>query len=297
MLLKKTIKFYIDSLYAEKKSPDTISNYSYNLGLLLKSAGDLPLQEISNLHVRGFLAGRAQATKASTVHQAFRVCRSFFNWCVREGFLEKTPMLNIKPPKIGRKVIKTYSMEEIHALNDQCNDKRFLGARNKAIIAVLLDTGIREGELVGLDVNNVDFRSGVIKVKGKGDKERIVKISDKSRKALNKYLFFRDDQINHVDSPAPRDRVFLSEEGRPMTGKGVLTTISRLGKAAGVKTYIHKFRDTCATEFLRAGGDLRTLQIMLGHENISTTAIYLSSMDGDDVIKSHMKFSPGDRFL
>ena len=297
MLLSKTIDFFIDSLYAARKSEQTIDNYKFNLKLFLKYTGDLRLYEVQNTHIRAFQKSRSHL-KAWTVHQSYRVIRRFFNWCVIEGFLESAPMQNVEAPSLGKRVISVYTHEEIQKLLSVCNEKRFIGARNKAMISVLVDTGIREGELVGLDMSKVAFHSGIMKVIGKGDKERVVKVGDKTRKALMKYLFLREDQILNVENPKHNNKVFLSEEGRPLTEKGALTIISRLGRVAGIPhVYIHKFRHTCAVEFLRAGGDLRTLQIMLGHEDIATTSVYLTAMNADDVIRSHLKFSPGDRFL
>ena len=297
MLLSKSIKFYIDSLYAERKSQRTIEIYTLNLSLFTKHTGDIKLQDLSAVHIRAFLAMRSENCEPATVHSAFRSIRTFCNWNVREGFLEKTPFVNIKAPKLDKKIIATYSKIEIQSLLLQCNDKSFLGSRNKALISILLDSGIRESEITNLDTKSIDFRSGIIRVKGKGRKERIVKISDKAIKALGRYMFLREDQIAHVDRPDPKDKVFLSEEGRALTRTGLLTIIRKLGKSAGVKAYIHKFRHTFAIEWLRSGGDIKTLQNILGHENINTTTRYLTALNEDDIINSHRQFSPGDKFL
>ena len=291
MLLQKVIEHYTNSLYAENKSPETVFIYNYNLQLFLKQTGNLKLAEVTPLHARAFMAERIRGRSAHTGHQAFRVLRSFFNWCIREGFVEITPLHNIQAPKLESKVIETYSREDVQKLLALCPQKKFLGARNRAIISCLIDTGMRESELVGLSIKNVDFRGGAMKIKGKGNKERIVHINEKARQALWKYMLLRDLK-------APQAQIlFLSEEMRPLTRRGLLTIISKIGKEVGVKATVHKFRHSCAIEFLRSGGDLATLKQMLGHADIATTMRYLTALNSDDVITAHRKFSPGDKFL
>lgn len=217
-----------------------------NLALFKKHLGDLKILDISAVQIRDFLGARAKTVEPATLHQAFRVLRSFFNWCRREGFIEKSPMENIKAPKLVKKVIPTYTREEIQAMLAVCPLKKFKGARDRAIISIFLDAGIREAELVGMKLNDVDFRGGAIKVFGKGDKERIVHISEKARQALWRYMILRDLKAGN------NQRVFLSESGKSLTEDGLRTVIKKIGRAAGVQeVYIHKFRHTCAMAFLR----------------------------------------------
>jgi site-specific recombinase XerD len=291
MLLTKTIEHYTNGLYAENKSESTVRIYLLNLNQFKTHVGDLKIGDVTALHVRDFMASRR--TKSTyTQHQAFRVLRTFFRWCIAEGFIEKYPMANIKAPELEQKVIQTFTREEIQKMLAVCNVKKFIGARNRAIIALFLDTGMREAELVGLTLNDVDFRGGAIKLKGKGRKERIVHINDKARQSLWKYMLIRD-----VKCPKTELRLFLSEEMRPFTLDGLRTTITKIGKAAGVKAHCHKFRHSCAIIFLRSGGSLATLQHMLGHTNVTTTMRYLTALNSDDVINSHRAHSPGDQFL
>ncbi|MCK9569845.1 tyrosine-type recombinase/integrase [Candidatus Pacearchaeota archaeon] len=300
LILSRTIEYYINALYAERKSEKTVFSYSYNLKRFLGHTGDLKIRDITVHHCRDYqawrsvnnLSGRRKEVSAYTLHQSYRVLNAFFNWCIKEGFVEKNPMANIKPPDLGKNIIQTYTREDIQSLLSACPAKDFRGARNRAIIAMLLDTGIREDELITLNMDKIDYKGGALEVIGKKKKKRIVHISDKCRQALWRYVLLRD-----AKAPVHERRLFLSEEMRPLTGKGLLTIISRLGGKVGVHAYIHKFRHTCAIEFLRAGGNLATLKEMLGHESLETTMKYLTALNSDDVIKAHQEFSPGDRFL
>jgi site-specific recombinase XerD len=293
LLFSRISDYYLKSLGGERKSQRTIDAYRWNLGLFGKTVGKIKLLDIQPAHVRLFLADRAAAHAGSTVHQAFRVLRTFFRWCIREGFLERSPMANIQAPKIDKKVIETYSREEVQALISVCNQKRFTGARNIAAISLFLDTGLRAEELIGLRLDDVDFEQGILKAFGKGKKERVIPFGEKARKALWKYLILRD-----VATPQHELVLFLSEERRPMTRTGLLTTVRKLALAAGVKkANLHKFRHTFATEYLRNGGDLATLQYILGHTNINTTMRYLSSLGLDDAARAHGRASPGNSFL
>jgi len=292
LLLSKVIEFYTNSLYAENKSPETVFIYNHNLQLFIKRVGDLKLVDVDQFHVREYLAERLKGRSSHTGHQAFRVLRSFFNWSIREGFIATSPLHNIQAPKLESKVVQTYTREEVQRMIAECPQKKFLGSRNQAMISCLIDTGMRESELVGLTVDNVDFRGGAMKIRGKGNKERIVHINEKARQALWKYMLLRDLKATRAQTI-----LFLSEEMRPITRRGLLSIIVKIGKDAGVKANVHKFRHSCAIEFLRSGGDLATLRQMLGHTTINTTMRYLSALNSDDVIIAHRKYSPGDKFL
>jgi integrase/recombinase XerC len=295
LLLSKVIEHFINGLHAEKKSPYTILNYEYNLGLFSKHSADRRLQEITPEHIRGFLAFRARDTSPATLHQAFRVLRTFFKWCAREGLLKFYPMENIKAPKLEQKVIATFTSEEIKKLLSSCPQRTFLGERNRSIILCLLDTGMRAFELININLNDVDYRLGIVKVKGKGNKERLMRIGDKTRQVLWKYLLIRD-----IKAQADQERLFLSEEMRPLTRRGLTTIIYKLGQRAGLKNIRcspHTFRHTFAVNFLRAGGNIRDLQNLGGWADIQSLVRYTSSLTSEDALRAHKKFSPVDRML
>jgi integrase/recombinase XerC/integrase/recombinase XerD len=295
LLLSRTIEHFINGLYAENKSAHTIFNYRHNLSLLEKSLPKAKLLDIRAEELRTFLASRAQGRAAATTHQAFRVLRTFFKWCVREGLLESSPVKNIKAPKLEYKVVSTFTTMECNALLQICPQKTFLGERNRSIILCLLDTGMRAHELVNLRLNDVDFRLGIVKVMGKGGKERLMRLGEKARQTLWRYMLIRD-----VKAPPTREYLFLSEEMKPLTRNGLTTIIAKLGKKAGiskVRCSPHTFRHTFAVQFLRAGGNIRDLQQLGGWSDLSSVVRYTSSLSIDDALRAHEKFSPADHLL
>jgi integrase/recombinase XerC len=270
-------------------------SYEYNLGLFSKHSPGWRLQEITPEQIRSFLAARAQGNSPATLHQAFRVLRTFFRWCVREGLLEHYPMENIKAPKLEQKVILTFSPEEIKKLLSSCPPRTFLGERNRSIVLCLLDTGVRASELININLNDVDYRLGIIKVMGKGNKERLMRIGDKTRQVLWKYLLIRD-----IKAQAGQERLFLGEELKPLTRRGLTTIIYKLGQKTGLKGIRcspHTFRHTFAVNFLRAGGNIRDLQSLGGWVDIQSLIRYTSSLTSDDALRAHEKFSPVDTML
>jgi site-specific recombinase XerD len=292
LLFSNTMGHYLTSVQSENKSDRTVEIYSYNLNLFLKHTGDLKIRDINVLHVREFMASRKKTVNPSTQHQGFRVLRTFFNWCIEEGFLEISPMKNINAPELHSREIQTYTKAEIQSMMNLCRKTDLRGARNRAMIAVLIDTGIRESEIVDLKVNMVNFKDGAIRVIGKKNKERTVHISSKAQKELWKYTLLRDIRGRS------RETLFLSEEMNPLTPDGFRAIIRKIGLAAGVpRPGVHKFRHTFAIEYLRNGGDIVTLKYLMGHTNIATTMKYLTALNADDAGRAHSKFSPGDRFL
>jgi integrase/recombinase XerC/integrase/recombinase XerD len=154
---------------------------------------------------------------------------------------------------------------------------------------------MRASELININLNDVDYRLGIIKVMGKGNKERLMRIGDKTRQVLWKYLLIRD-----IKAQAGQERLFLSEEMRPLTRRGLTTIIYKLGQRAGLKNVRcspHTFRHTFAVNFLRAGGNIRDLQNLGGWADIQSLIRYTSSLTSEDALRAHERFSPVDRML
>lgn len=286
---------YINGLYAEGKSPKTIESYSGNLKRFAEFCEVNKLIEVAPVHIRFYLADRARTTSSHTTHQAFRVLRTFFRWCIKEGFLDESPLINIKAPKVSNKVIPTFSNEEIKKMLSFCKQQTFLGERNHAMVLCLLDTGMRASELIGLKLADVDFQAGIMRVRGKGDKERLIRLGNISRQALWKYMLIRD-----IKAPENEDALWLSEEMKPFTKNGLFLVIRRLGKRArieGVRCSPHTFRHTFAVDFLRNGGNVFDLQTLLGHSSLEMVKRYSQSLNTEDALRAHAKFSPVDRML
>ncbi len=202
-------------------------------------------------------------------------------------------MAKIKVGKPKPKVITLYSSEEICRMLAVCDldcahGAKFLGSRNRAIILVLLDTGIRLSELTGMHVVDIDAESGRFKVLGKGRKERMVRLGKTTRKALWRYLMHRPQNKS--------SELWLTEEGRPLNPSGIQAMVKRLKERAGVNGSgsVHRFRHTFALDFLRVDKNVFNLQYLLGHSDLDMVRRYTAALGVEDALKAHEKASPAD---
>jgi site-specific recombinase XerD len=302
--LESLVKGYILNCKMEGKSPKTISSYEmilHNFIWYCKEQGFPEVQKLTAIHVRHFLwylaseshrwnstspAARRQAS-STIVNGYFRALRTFFNWLEREELIIENPFKNLKTPKIDKKVIQALSLTEIDNLFKVCSGKSALDIRNKAILCLFLDTGLRVSELTNLTIDDVNMDDGSILVRrGKGGKQRVVRIGTKAQKALWKYVtLYRKGNS---------DKLFLNRSGGAIGLLGLKILIKRLGDKARVKVHPHQLRHTFAISFLRAGGDVFSLQYLLGHSTLSMTQRYLQSLNANDAANAHKKFSPLD---
>lgn len=303
--LDSLIQGYVFNCRSEGKSPTTIDTYSRLPSLFTwycQSSGfpDNP-QALSPTHIRNFLwyigtesnrwgdnttSSRHPASNA-TVNHYYRVLCRFFGWLVEETIITDNPIHHLKPPKVERNIVQALTSKEIDALFHQCSGKTWMDIRDRAILSVFLDCGLRVSELAGLLVDDLDLDTGSLLVrKGKGSKQRIVHIGAKAQKTLWRYItLHRRSDSNHL---------FINRAGAPLGLVGVKALINRLGRKVGVKAYPHKLRHTFAISFLRAGGDVFSLQYLLGHSTLQMTQRYLQSLNANDAANAHKKFSPLD---
>jgi site-specific recombinase XerD len=265
---------------------------------------------ITEWHIREFLAytggegnrwglagngsesSRPKATYC-TVHHYYCVLKAFFNWCVREDFITESPLAKIKLKNPKLNVVQPYSNQDILKLIRLCdydckNNARLLGSRNKAIILMFLDTGLRASELANIKLDDIDSERGWIKVKGKGAKERLVRIGATAQKALWRYLVYREK--------SKCEELWITEEGKPMKVGGIQIMLVRLKRRAGVTAQgsCHKFRHTFALNFLRKDRNPFNLQYLLGHSDLRMVKHYVSTLGMEDALKAHEGASPAD---
>ncbi|MFC2044724.1 tyrosine-type recombinase/integrase [Chloroflexota bacterium] len=302
--LKSLVKGYILNCKTEGKSPKTISGYEMILRNFVWycKQNDFPeIQRLTSAHIRHFLwylsseSHRWDSTSPSamrqvsstTVNDYFRALRTFFNWLEREELTIENPFKNLKPPKVDSKVIQALSPTDIDRLFRACSGKSVLDVRNKAILSVFLDTGLRISELNNLTLDDVDLDNGSLLIrKGKGGKQRVVRIGNKAQKSLWRYItIYRKSESNSL---------FINRNGDSLNLLGLKILIKRLGDKAKVKVHPHKLRHTFAVSFLRAGGDVFSLQYMLGHSTLSMTQRYLQSLNANDAANTHRRHSPLD---
>ena len=310
--LPRLVQGFTLTVAAEGKSPKTVSFYEGNLTRFLWYARSHGFPEAVNQltphHIREFLVyvrdaehrwglsgngSESSAGKASYTtlwHYYVSLCR-LFRWAEDEGFMGDSPMANIKLRRPEKKVIEPYTREELKALVRVCqhdinNGSPFLGTRNKAIILVFLDSGIRLSELANIRLDDIDLDSGVIKVTGKGSKQRLVGIAKTTKVALWKYKTWRPD-----GSPW----LWLGEEGHRLTARAIQSMFKRLKDRAGLRDtggLVHKMRHTMAMSFLEGDGDVRSLQVLLGHSDIEMTMRYLQAVGAKQALAKHAKASP-----
>ena len=307
--LPECIDYYEVCNRAEGKSPKTISWYSANLRCFrnyLKSR-HLPdsLDNIDTKLLREYVLYlmkrnrydghpytpvQAEPLSSATVHGHVRTLRAFFNWLVMEGLTQNNPSNDLKPPKVSRKIVSTLSDEEIRAILSTFSTSPS-DTRNRTLFMILLDSGLRIGELINLKMEDIHTDEGYLKVMGKGRKERIVPIGNNAQKVLQRYLFwFRPKPINPVIN-----NVFLSQSSKPLTENSMKLMFTRLAKRSGVcRLHAHLCRHTFATRFLINGGDVFTLQQILGHSTLTMVSHYVNLASSHIAIQ-HQKFSPLDR--
>ncbi|MCP3685048.1 MAG: tyrosine-type recombinase/integrase [bacterium] len=193
----------------------------------------------------------------------------------------------MKTPKPDKTIVQALTPSEIKSLLRLCSGATSINVRNKAILSILLDCGLRVSELANLMLEDVSMDNGTLLVRhGKGGKQRTVRMGSQAQKALWRYLsIYRKGESN---------RLFLNKSGGPLDVVGIKMMVKRLGDKAKLKVHPHKLRHTFAISFLRAGGDAFSLQYLLGHSTLQMTQRYLQSLNADDAINAHRKFSPLD---
>ena len=257
-------------------SPHTVRNYLSDLGQFhqfLQERDQVDISKVNKLTLRAFLGHLlSQGNKRSSVGRKLACIRSFFRFLQREGHLVKNPTALVASPKKDQKLPTFLPIDEVFQLLDTPDTRSVLGLRDKAILEVLYATGIRVSELVSLAVEDLNLELRVIKVKGKGKKERIAFLGSKAAMALREYLLRRSELMGDEVSGA----VFLNRFGGPLTDRSVRNIVNKYVHKCALNRHIspHALRHTFATHLLDAGADLRMIQELLGHASLSTTQRY-----------------------
>ena len=268
-------------------SKHTVQNYTLDVQKLIRylerhemTLG--PLQ-ITSLQIQEFIYEIAKEMNPRTQSRLISGLRSFFDYLIFENYLNSNPLERIEAPKIGRKLPDTLSVGEIDLIVSAIDLSESNGERNRAIIETLYSCGLRVSELTALKISDLFFEEGFIKVTGKGDKQRFVPIGPLTQKYIN--LYKDQVRISMKIEAAFNDTLFLNRRGKQLSRAMIFTIVKTLGEKAEIQKKIspHTFRHSFATHLLENGADLRAIQMMLGHESITTTEIYMH------VDKSHLK--------
>ncbi|MBI3990981.1 MAG: tyrosine recombinase XerC [Candidatus Omnitrophica bacterium] len=276
--MERYIERFLTYLDVEKNaSPHTIIAYREDLKEFAAFLGEEEnarfqnLVEIDYLILRKYLAHlREKNYQRSSLARKLSSLRSFFRFLCREGYLKSNPMSGLSAPKQEKKLPLFMTEDEVTKLLE-IPEKDTPGLRDRAILETLYSTGVRVSELVGINLEDVDFIGGVVKVRGKGKKERLAPIGDRALRAIREYLDKRPAGIQ-----AERQALFLNKGNTRLTDRSVRRLVDKYIHVASIKTGAspHTLRHSFATHMLNHGADLRSVQELLGHMNLSTTQVY-----------------------
>lgn len=282
--LPEAVKSFMLHQQASRHSPMTIRRYEYTLRQFETFLGPQTLlDQITPSLLREFMLKLEGRVKANTVLAHMRDVKAFLRFCEREDLLEKNPIYKVTMPKVDSQILPALTEEEVDCLINSCSTKTALGTRNRAILLLMLDTGLRLSEVADIKVGDID-QNGLIIVMGKGRKERMVRLGGTALKAVQKYSRLRGGQTGEV--------FWLGVRG-PMTARGIAEMLEKLSKPLGISCHPHKLRRTCALMMLRNGCDIFSLQHMLGHADITVLRRYLAQTQAD-IIRAHQIHSRMD---
>ena len=274
--MEDVLRRYITDCEAGGLSENTVRLYERNIRQFIHYVKK-PIGAVSSADVSAFLAHlRRKGLRPHTVHQRYRTLRTFFRWAREHGYIDHDPMDGVRRPRLPKVLVPRLTIEQVRALLEEIENTR-PPERNKALVLLMVDSGLRLGEVLGLRVEHV--RDGYVIVTGKGRKQRRVPIGETTQAAILAWL---------EKGGGEGGLVFGG-----LTGNAVRLMLRRLGRKIGVeRLYPHLLRHTFANLYLARGGDLRTLQKILGHSDVQTTAMIYTEPDINDLQDKHARFSP-----
>lgn len=268
---------YLDALWLEKGlSDNSLDAYRRDLRGLADFIEklDKSLLDVDRIDLMDYLGSRMRAGyKARSTARMMSCLRSFYRYLIRENRITEDPTQNLESPKLGRPIPDSLTEEEVTNLLDAPDVKTTLGLRDRTMLEVLYATGLRVTELVSLRLEQMNLRQGLVRVTGKGNKERLVPLGEESMDWIERYLReARGDLLPDLSESI----IFPSQQGRPMTRQTFWHRIKRYAIEAGITKHLspHTLRHAFATHLLNHGADLRVVQMLLGHSDLSTTQIY-----------------------
>lgn len=231
--------------------------------------------------------------KATSISRKLSSLRGLYRFMVREGIIDMNIFTEVTSPKEAKKLPKMLYVDEIEAMFDSIDCKTAIGKRNYCILEMLYDTGLRVSELCNLEISDLDYSRNYIKVLGKGKKERIIPMIESLKNALYDYITFSRSELLMKSKEERTNKLFLNQRGKALTTRGVRVILDEITNQTSekIKIHPHMIRHTFATHLLNGGADLRSVQSLLGHVNLSTTQIY-THISKEQLIKEYQKFHP-----
>ena len=270
-------ELFLDSIWAERGlSQNTLQSYRYDLlqlALHQEKAG-LDLRSATRENLLNFLAMQVQAGRSPrSLSRYLSSFRQFYRWLLREGRIQKDPSALIESPKLGRGLPKALGEQQVVALLEAPDTGTPLGLRDRTMLELMYATGLRVSELVKLETSNLGLNQGVVRVTGKGGKERLVPLGEEAISWVQRYLRqSRPELMGGGDCPS----IFVTARRKGMTRQAFWHAIRKYAKIADIGKPVspHMLRHSFATHLLNHGADLRVVQLLLGHSDLSTTQIY-----------------------
>ena len=276
-------------------SENSISSYTYDIqgfiSYIETYSPQLTIRNCQKDDTQAYIYHLTKQVNARSQSRQISGLKSFFNFLIFEGYREDSPMDLIDTPKIGRKLPAVLSVKEIDRLLTAIDLSHAQGYRNLTILETLYGSGLRVSELISLKISDLHFEENLLLITGKGNKQRLVPLGGVCKQKLQVYI---EEVRVHVPVKKDfRDIVFLNQHGRQLTRAMIFTIVRQTAANAGIEKKIspHTFRHSFATHLLENGADLRSIQLMMGHENITTTEVYMH-LDTQHLSKSLQAFHP-----
>lgn len=286
---EKLINEFIDYLRFEKKySDNTISSYARDLNTANKYIKK-EFNQLTKKDIQDYIQLLSKKKSASSVSRNISTLKSFYKFLELNKYIKINPLSTIINPKTKQKLPKVLSEAEVNTLLD-INLKNDFDYRNKAMLELMYSSGLRVSELINLMVNDIDLNNSLVRIFGKGSKERIIPLNDYVTEALRNYIlyyrknFFKNGENNYL---------FLNNHGKKMTRQGFFKILQKIAKEKNIKSELspHTLRHSFASHLLKHGADLRSIQELLGHSDISTTQIY-THITSESLQKNYEQFHP-----
>ncbi|MCG6916497.1 MAG: tyrosine recombinase XerC [Deltaproteobacteria bacterium] len=302
--MKKALQDFLQYLKVEKNYSDhTLRNYESDLRQFIgflgersedKSAsGPIVPQRVGHLDVRAYLASLYRRNAKSSVGRKLSALRSFFKYLVRQGEIKQNPADMVSAPKMGKAIPDFLSVDETFQLMHGPDTDNAMGSRDRAILEILYSCGLRVSELTSLNLDSVDLELGILRVMGKGNKERVVPVGSKAGEALSGYMKKREELLSRQSE---HGALFLNNRGGRLSSRSIARLLKKhmLRCNIGRPLSPHGLRHSFATHLLDAGADLRAVQEMLGHVSLSTTQRY-THLSVDKLMAEYDKAHPRSR--